>query len=73
MAKVEFIPAERIEKAILIIRGQKVMLDADLASLYEVDTGQLVRQVKRNITRFPDDFAFQLTAGEFSNLKCQLQ
>ena len=73
MANVELIPAEQIERAILLIRGQKVMLDADLASLYEVDTGQLVRQVKRNITRFPDYFAFQLTPGEFSNLKSQLQ
>lgn len=65
------VPLARIEKAILSIRGQRVMLDSDLASLYEVATGQLVRQVKRNPARFPDDFAFQLTPEEFDNLKCQ--
>jgi hypothetical protein len=47
------------------------MIDADLAALYGVETGQLVRQVKRNIERFPDDFAFQLTRKEFTDLKCQ--
>jgi hypothetical protein len=47
------------------------MIDADLAALYVVDTGQLVRAVKRNIDRFPDDFAFQLTQKEFADLKCQ--
>ncbi len=66
------IPAERIERAILFLRGQKVMLDADLASLYGVDTGQLVRAVKRNLDRFPGDFAFQLTRKELTNLKCQI-
>jgi len=66
------IPSERIERAILLIRGQKVMIDADLATLYAVQTGQLVRAVKRNIDRFPADFAFQLTAQEFTNLKCQI-
>jgi hypothetical protein len=66
------IPAERIEKAILLIRRQKVMLDQDLAELYGVPTGQLVRQVKRNRARFPDDLAFLLTRQEFTNLKCQL-
>jgi hypothetical protein len=65
------IPAERIEKAILLIRGQKVMLDNDLASLYEVATGALVRAVKRNSDRFPDDFKFQLSKEEFEILKCQ--
>src|SRR5438552_3876046 len=72
MAKGELlIPDERIEKAILLIRGHKVILDRDLAALYGVDTGQLVRQVKRNSPRFPGDFAFQMTPQEFSNLKCQ--
>jgi len=66
------IPAERIERAILLVRGQKVMLDSDLASLYGVDTGQLVRAVKRNVERFPDDFAFPLTQKEFTNLTCQI-
>ena len=66
------IPLERVEKAILLIRDQKVLLDQDLAALYEVETGQLVRQLKRNLDRFPEDFAFQLSADEFYNLKCQL-
>jgi hypothetical protein len=64
------IPAERIENAILLIRDQKVMLDADLAKMYNVATGALVRAVKRNSARFPEDFAFQLTPEEFTNLKC---
>ena len=62
---------ERIERAILMVHDQKVMLDADLARLYEVETGQLVRAVKRNLDRFPSDFAFQLTLKEFRDLKCQ--
>jgi hypothetical protein len=65
------IPVERIERSILLIRGQKVMLDNDLASLYGVETGMLVRAVKRNLDRFPADFAFQLSAEEFENLRCQ--
>ena len=56
------LPYERIEKAILLIRGQKVLLDQDLALLYEVETKALVRAVKRNVSRFPSDFMFQLTA-----------
>ncbi len=54
-----------------VIRGQKVMLDFDLASLYQVETKQLNRQVKRNIERFPDDFMFQLSDEEFDFLRCQ--
>lgn len=54
------VPAELIEKKILLIRGHKVMLDADLAELYEVETKSLTRAVRRNIERFPDDFMFQL-------------
>ena len=65
------IPPERIEQAILLVRSQKVMLDSDLATLYDVETKQLVRAVKRNLDRFPPDFAFQLTANEFTDLKCQ--
>jgi hypothetical protein len=65
------IPPERIEHAILLLRGQKVMIDADLAALYDVETGQLVRAVRRNADRFPNDFAFPLTQKEFTNLKCQ--
>lgn len=65
------IPPERIERSILVIRGQRVMLDADLAALYGVATGQLVRAVKRNLNRFPSDFMFQLSAEEFDALRCQ--
>jgi len=60
-----------IESRILLIRGQKVMLDADLAELYGVETRRLNEQVSRNIERFPEDFMFQLTAEEFANLKSQ--
>ena len=58
------IPAERIEKAILVLRGQKVILDRELAALYGFTTGNLNKAVKRNLTRFPGDFMFQLTADE---------
>ncbi|MBI4777426.1 ORF6N domain-containing protein [Candidatus Desantisbacteria bacterium] len=68
----ELIPIERIESKILLIRGQKVMLDRDLAELYEVSTGRLNEQVKRNIKRFPEDFMFQLTKEEFENWKSQI-
>ncbi len=57
-------PAERIEKAILSLRGQRVMLDRDLAELYGVKAIALRQQVKRNRGRFPDDFMFQVTADE---------
>ncbi len=66
------LPKERIEKTILLIRGEKVILDEDLASLYEVETKALVRAVKRNIDRFPDDFMFQLSNQEFRDLRCQI-
>lgn len=65
------IPAERIEQSILLIRGHKVMLDADLAALYGVETGALVRAVKRNIERFPPHFMFQLSKEEFEILRSQ--
>ncbi len=58
------VPIELIEKKILLVRGQKVMLDADLAEIYGVSTKRLNEQVKRNRERFPDDFMFQLTASE---------
>jgi hypothetical protein len=64
------IPIERIERSILLIRGHKVMLDADLAGLYGVETKQLVRGVQRNLSRFPHDFMFQLNKEEFENLRC---
>ncbi|MGB7650726.1 MAG: ORF6N domain-containing protein [Gallionella sp.] len=63
----------QIETQILLIRGQKVMLDAGLAELYEVDTKVLNQAVKRNIERFPEDFMFQLTADEYANLKSQFE
>ena len=65
------IPADRIEKAILLIRGQKAMLDADLAALYGVETRVLVQAVKRNMERFPEDFMFQLSQEEFAGLRSQ--
>src|ERR1017187_460938 len=58
------VPIERIERSILLIRGEKVMLDADLAELYGVTTKRLNEQVKRNIRRFPPDFMFPLTETE---------
>ena len=61
-----------IENMIYDIRGKQVMLDSDLAVLYEVETKQLNRQVKRNIERFDEDFMFQLTDIEYKNLKCQI-
>ena len=60
-----------IQNKIYEIRGRKVMLDFDLAQLYEVKTGVLNQSVKRNLKRFPDDFMFQLTPDEFANLKSQ--
>lgn len=60
----EILPTERIESKILLIRGQKVMLDRDLAELYGVETKNLNRQVKRNPERFPSEFMFQLTLSE---------
>ena len=65
------IPTERIEKSILLIRGQKVMLDADLAELYEVETKVLNQAVRRNLRRFPEDFMFQLNTKEHKALRSQ--
>jgi phage regulator Rha-like protein len=62
------VPAEIIEKKILLIRDKKVMLDKDLAALYGVETFNLNKAVKRNIDRFPEDFMFQLSNEEFKNL-----
>lgn len=61
-----------IEKLIYVIRDKQVMIDSNLAMLYQVETGALNRAVKRNIKRFPDDFRFQLTVEEYENLKCQI-
>ena len=65
------VPFERIEKLIHLARGEKVLLDADLAKLYGVETKALNRAAKRNRSRFPQDFMFQLTAEEAANLRCQ--
>lgn len=69
--KTSIIPAERIEKKILLIRGQKVMLDSDLAELYEVETKALIQAIKRNLGRFPEDFIFQINKEEFDALRSQ--
>src|SRR5947209_8632812 len=71
MAKNAVIPAERIEQAILLIRGQKVMLDMDLAALYQVPTKALNQAVRRNTDRFPEDFMFRLTAEEVQAMRSQ--
>ena len=60
-----------IENLIYVVRNRQVMFDRDLAKLYQVETGQLNRQVKRNIERFPSDFMFHLTKEEMAILKCQ--
>jgi hypothetical protein len=65
------IPIERIEGLILLIRGHKVMLDSDLADLYGVTTKRLNEQVRRNLSRFPEDFMFQLTESEARLLRSQ--
>ncbi|MCY4133272.1 MAG: ORF6N domain-containing protein [Nitrospira sp.] len=64
-------PVERITQSIIFIRRQKIILDADLAILYDVETKILVQAVKRNIDRFPEDFMFQLTRQEFVDLRSQ--
>ena len=60
---------ERIEEKIFIVRGQRVMLDEDLAEIYGVTTTRLNEQVTRNVDRFPDDFCYRLTGEELANLK----
>ena len=67
----KLIPEEVIERKIFMIRGHKVMLDKDLAGLYGVETKVLIQAVKRNVERFPEDFMFQLSEGEFDNLRSQ--
>jgi len=65
------VPIERITTIIYLIRDQKVMLDKDLAELYGVETKQLKRAVRRNISRFPGDFMFELTKQELTDWRCQ--
>ena len=66
--KDSIIPVERVEQCIYVIRGQKVILDADLARIYGVSTARLNQQVRRNRKKFPPDFVFELTREEFDNL-----
>src|SRR4051812_35340983 len=66
------IPVENIVNRIFLLRGQKVMLDSDLAQLYEIDVKQLKRQVRRNWARFPIDFMMVLTQKEIQLLRCQI-
>ncbi len=69
MRKSNLLPAEVIEQRIFLIRGQKVMLDVHLAQLYQVPTKRLNEQMRRNQTRFPKDFMFQLNKTEYSSLR----
>jgi hypothetical protein len=66
------LPRERIERSILLIRGHKVMLDADLAELYGVETRALLQAVSRNQKRFPEDFMFQMSKEEYELLRSQI-
>ena len=70
-SKTSLIPSERIDQAILFLRGERVLLDKDLAALYGVPAKTLNRAVTRNLDRFPEDFVLQLTREEFSNLESQ--
>ena len=72
MIKTIVIPTDYIHEKIYLIRGNKVMLSHDLASLYEVPTKALIQAVKRNAERFPDDFMFQLSDAEFRSLRSQI-
>jgi len=65
------ISPDRVESMIMLLRGERVILDSDLAELYGVTTGRLNEQVRRNAVRFPEDFVFHLSAEEFANLKSQ--
>jgi phage regulator Rha-like protein len=72
MSTRKLVPIEGIERRICLIRGEKVMLDADLAVLYQVETKTLNRAVQRNADRFPDDFMFRLTKDELEILRYQI-
>ncbi|HEY4715351.1 MAG TPA: ORF6N domain-containing protein [Candidatus Paceibacterota bacterium] len=69
--ELSLIPGERIINKIFLLRGKKVMIDRDLAELYEVEIRVLIQAVKRNIERFPLDFMFQLTKDEYKSLRSQ--
>jgi hypothetical protein len=66
------VPEKRILRIIMVVRGEKVILDADLAELYGVETKRLNAQVRRNIHKFPEDFMFELSEDEYENLKSQI-
>ncbi len=68
----EIVPQQIIESKIYLLRGKKVMLDRDLATLYGVETRTLNQAVRRNINRFPEDFMFQITTEEMENWKSQI-
>jgi len=68
----EMVPLPRIETLIYEVRGQRIMLDSDLAEVYGVLTKVLNRAIKRHANRFPNDFLFRLTRQEFANLRCQI-
>lgn len=70
-SKTAVVPIGHVAQSIFILRGQRVILDSDLAMLYGVDTRRLNEQVRRNRERFPADFIFELGAKEFANLKSQ--
>ncbi|MBI5524776.1 MAG: ORF6N domain-containing protein [Deltaproteobacteria bacterium] len=72
MTETDLVSAEQIARNILLLRGQRVMLDRDLAQLYGVETRALVQAVKRNVDRFPGDFMFQLTADEARHSRSQI-
>ncbi|MFZ2650553.1 MAG: ORF6N domain-containing protein [Burkholderiaceae bacterium] len=71
MSTAPLLPLEAITQRIFVLREQKVLIDADLAALYGVETRRLNEQVRRNKSRFPEDFIFELSAKEFANLKSQ--
>ena len=68
---VSIVPIERIAQRILLVRGRKVLLDAELAALYGVSTKRFNEQVRRNVARFPEDFMFRLSANEWDSLRSQ--
>ncbi len=67
----EIVPAERIQSRILVLRGVRVLLDADLAAIYDVPTKRLIEQMKRNTAKFPEDFVFQLTWEEYIQVRAK--
>lgn len=70
--KTALVPLERIAHSIILVRGHKVLLDTDLATLYGVATKVLLQAVKRNLERFPEDFMLRLTDGEWTSLRSQI-